>query len=156
MFIVSEPISKEDFEAYYALRYSILRKPWAQPSGSEKDNEEDISTHAFIKHHNEVLAVCRMQLVSANMESPVTAQLRYMAVAENQQGKGLGKLIIAYMEKKAKDKGVHEIILQARENALAFYTSCGYKQIEKTHLLWGQIQHYLMKKQLRPYKTSLK
>jgi N-acetylglutamate synthase-like GNAT family acetyltransferase len=143
MFIVSEPRTAEDFEAYYALRYETLRKPWNQPTGSEKDSEEETSTHAFIKHEGQVLAVCRLQ-----MNTTTTAQLRFMAVAENQQGKGLGKLMMHYMEEKAREKGATEVILQARENAVRFYQSCGYSIVEKSHLLWGEIQHYLMRKEI--------
>ena len=36
----------------------------------------------------------------------------------------------------------------ARENALNFYRSCGYTLLTKTHLLYGIIQHYQMRKDL--------
>jgi N-acetylglutamate synthase-like GNAT family acetyltransferase len=71
-----------------------------------------------------------------------------MAVAENQQGKGLGKLVMQYMEEKARENGASEVILQARKNAVDFYRSCGYEVVEKSHLLWGKIQHYLMRKSI--------
>ena len=35
---VLEPKTKEDFKKYYDLRWRILRKPWNQPRGSEKEN----------------------------------------------------------------------------------------------------------------------
>lgn len=143
MFIASHPVSKEDFENYYALRYEILRKPWNQPIGSEKDEQEDSSIHAFIKQNNETLAVCRLQ-----MNSSETAQLRYMAVKSNLQGKGLGKIIISFLENEAKELGAKEIVLHARENALDFYKSCGYSIVEKSYLMWGEIQHHLMKKMI--------
>jgi N-acetylglutamate synthase-like GNAT family acetyltransferase len=140
---VSEPITKQDFEDYYFLRYRILRKPWNQPSGSEKDENEDDSYHAFIKFESNVLAVCRLQ-----MNSDTVAQIRYMAVDDNAQGKGLGKLIISYQENKAKQLGAKTIILQARENAVNFYKSCGYTIKEKSFLMWNEIQHYLMEKEI--------
>ncbi len=143
MFVASHPISKEDFDKYYALRYEVLRKPWNQPIGSEKDEQEDSSVHAFVKHNNEVIAVCRLQL-----NSPQTGQIRYMGVKTDQQGKGLGKIIISFLEEEAKTLGAKEIILHARENALEFYKSCGYSITEKSYLMWGEIQHYLMEKTL--------
>jgi len=36
--IILRPLSKEDFELMYNLRWKILRKPWHQPKGSEKDD----------------------------------------------------------------------------------------------------------------------
>ncbi len=143
MFIASHPISKEDFDNYYALRYEVLRKPWNQPLGSEKDEQEDTSVHAFIKENNTVLAVCRLQL-----NNPEQGQIRYMGVKPNKQGKGLGKIIISFLEEEARVLGAKEIILHARENALEFYKSCGYSITEKSYLMWGEIQHFLMVKNL--------
>lgn len=144
MYTVSQPQSSSDFEKYYRLRYEVLRKPWNQPEGSEKDAHEQESVHAMIKdEQGEVLAVCRLQMNDKN-----TAQLRFMAVKEGAQGKGLGKLIMGYMEKTACERGAQKVILQARENALDFYKSCGYRVVEQSHLLWGVIQHYLMEKEI--------
>jgi ribosomal protein S18 acetylase RimI-like enzyme len=38
--------------------------------------------------------------------------------------------------------------LHAREIAIGFYQKLGYQMIEKSHLLFGEIQHYLMEKTL--------
>jgi len=141
MYQASVPITPKDFKAYYQLRFDVLRKPWNQPQGSEIDKDEDSSHHAFIKHNNEVLAVCRMQL-----NSPEIAQLRYMAVDPKIQGKGLGKIIIQFLEDKSKELGATKVILHARENAVPFYKSCGYVLVEKSYLLFDEIQHYLMEK----------
>lgn len=141
MYQASVPITPEDFKAYYQLRFDVLRKPWNQALGSEIDKDEETSHHAFIKHNNEVLAVCRMQL-----NSPEIAQLRYMAVSPNMQGKGLGKIIIQFLEDKSKEIGAKKVILHARENAVPFYKSCGYSIVEKSYLLFDEIQHYLMEK----------
>lgn len=48
MFVVKQPKTKEDFEKYYDLRYRILRKPWNQPRGSEKDELEKESFHIMV------------------------------------------------------------------------------------------------------------
>jgi len=144
-FVVSRPSSASDLESYYALRYEVLRRPWGQASGTERDAEEETSIHAFIKENNKVLAVGRLQFVDEN-----TAQVRFMAVAPDQQGKGLGKMVLFYLEERALESGRNRVILHARENALKFYESCGYRIIEKSHLLWGEVQHWLMEKELYP------
>jgi GNAT superfamily N-acetyltransferase len=71
-----------------------------------------------------------------------------MAVADKFQGKGLGSQIISALEDVARGKGIQRIILSAREKALQFYKNNGYEIIEKTHLLFGKIQHWLMRKKL--------
>lgn len=96
-----------------------------------------------VNEGNEILGVCRLQF-----NSPAEAQLRFMGVKENTQGLGIGRKLMEYAEAKAKEKGAKTLVLQARENALEFYKKCNYTLMEKTFLLWGQIQHYLMSKAL--------
>jgi predicted GNAT family N-acyltransferase len=38
------------------------------------------------------------------------------------------------------------VILHAREMAVPFYERMGFQVTEKSHLLFGEIQHYLMQK----------
>ena len=126
------------------LRFKILREPWFQAKSTSTDGHEDTSHNAFIEDQNRTIVACgRLQL-----NDPNTGQIRYMAVANDQQGKGLGKIILRALEEKAKQLGAKRIELQARENALDFYKRNGYVLKEKTHLLFGVIQHFLMDKDL--------
>ncbi len=126
------------------MRYEVLRKPWNQPFGSERDNSEETSTHIMAcDSENNILGVCRLQL-----NSPTEAQLRFMGVKEDTQGLGIGKKLIAYAEEKAKQQGAKKLILQAREIAVEFYKKCGYTIVEKSFLMWDEIQHYLMEKKI--------
>ena len=142
---IIEPTTSEEFKKYYNLRYEILRKLWGQPKGSERDDGEDMSNHRMIidEKTGNALAVGRLQFNSED-----EAQIRYMAVADEFQGQGLGSQIISALEDVARGKGSRKIILQSRENALQFYKNNGYKIVKKTHLLFGEIQHWLMKKEL--------
>jgi predicted acetyltransferase len=51
-----------------------------------------------------------------------------------------------HMEDNSRNKGYKKTILHAREIALPFYEKLGYRITEKSHLLFGEIQHYLMNK----------
>ena len=51
-----------------------------------------------------------------------------------------------HMEELAIRKGCTETVLHAREIALPFYQKLGYHVTEKSHLLFNEIQHYLMHK----------
>lgn len=144
MIEVRAPKTQEEWDKYYQLRWEILRKPWSQPVGSEKDNSEDTSIHFMaIDETNEILGVCCLQ-----KNTKTEGQLRFMAVSESAQGKGIGKLLINAVENKSKELGLKTIILQARENAVPFYKACHYEIQEKTFLLFNTIQHYLMTKKL--------
>lgn len=141
---ISHPNSIEDFNAYYQLRWEVLRKPWSQPIDSEKDEFEHSSFHFMAKHNNKIIGVCRIQ-----KNSELIAQVRFMAVDANYHGKGIGKKLIEAAEEFAKHQLKSKfIILQARENAVPFYKACGYKIEEKTFLLYDSIQHFLMRKKV--------
>jgi GNAT superfamily N-acetyltransferase len=71
-----------------------------------------------------------------------------MGVREDTQGLGVGKKLIAYAEQKAKQKGAKKMILHAREIAIDFYKKCDYSIVEKSYLMWNEIQHFLMEKKL--------
>ena len=140
-----EPKSPEEFRKYYNLRYEVLRKPWGQPIGSERDEGEETSIHRMIidEKKGEVLAVGRLQFNSKD-----EAQIRYLAVANSYQGQGLGRNIMSSLEQVARRNGNKWMILSARENALQFYNNNGYEIVKKTHLLFDEIQHWLMRKEL--------
>ena len=123
---IIEPKTPDEFKKYYNLRYEILRKPWGQPPGSERDEGEELSIHRMIidEKAGDALAVGRLQFNSED-----EAQIRYMAVSDDFQGQGLGSLIIFNLEDTAKEKGILRIMLQARGNALRFYTNNGYEII---------------------------
>jgi N-acetylglutamate synthase-like GNAT family acetyltransferase len=141
---VIEPKTSEELAMYYQLRWEVLRKPWGKPRGSELDEQEEQSIHAMlVDDNNEGIAVGRLQ-----MNSPVEAQLRFMGVRADMQGKRLGDHIISYLEGRARAQGAKKLILQARQNAVSFYERNGYRIKEKSFLLWDEIQHYLMEKEL--------
>jgi predicted GNAT family N-acyltransferase len=138
------PTTAQHWQAYYALRFTVLREPWSQPPGSEILPDESSAVHIMAVDENEkVVGVARMHESTAHQ-----GQVRCVAVATGQQGQGIGKLIMRYLEKVAMEKGWHEIVLEARENAVPFYTGLGYQIAEKSYLLFGEIQHYRMKKAL--------
>ena len=146
-FTVHEPKTDCEFREYYLLRWKILRKPFNKKQGNEKDNLEKDSIHIYIKNNsNSIVAVGRLHLV-ANSSSKI-AQIRFMAVDTPYQKLGLGKILLKELESRAKKISVCLIILHARDKAVTFYEKNGYKIIEKSHLLFNQVQHWLMHKKI--------
>ena len=137
------PRSDAEWAAYYALRWRVLRAPWQQ-TGPEREETDAISTHRMLcSKRGEVLAVGRIHQVDEQ-----TAQVRFMAVESGHERKGYGSLLLGALEQAAADMQLKTVILQARENAVPFYQHQGYRVIEKTFLLFEEIQHYLMQKRL--------
>lgn len=134
----------ETIQRIIQLRYLILRQDWQQSIESATDELEATSYNAYIENENADLIACgRLQINTNNI-----GQIRFMAVAKSEQGKGYGEKILQFLEEKAKLLSLEVIELQARENALIFYEKQGYQMVEKTFSLWGQIQHFLMSKKL--------
>jgi N-acetylglutamate synthase-like GNAT family acetyltransferase len=144
MFTTKIAGSPDEVNRIIDLRVEVLRKPWDQPAATATDEAESKSINAFIENDDkEVIACGRLQ---ENQNK--VGQIRFMAVSDKYQGKGLGKKIVVCLEEQAKKMGLKKIELQARENAVDFYKANGYKIKEKSFLLWGIIQHYLMEKEL--------
>ena len=141
--IIKEPETKEEFEQYYDLRWKILRKPWKQPRGSEKDEQENDSIHIMVIQNDNIIGCGR-----GHFNSPTEAQIRYMAVEDEFQGEGVGSKILKTLERKLKEKGARVIILNSRENAVKFYQKHNYKIIEKGNILFGVIEHFKMRKEV--------
>ena len=133
--------SKKCLEAIIELRYSVLRQPWNKSKDSATDDLELLSKNAFIEIDSKIIACGRLQNNGDGI-----GQIRYMAISEVYQRKGLGKLILERLEDEARNLNLKKIELQSRENACEFYKACGYTVEEKTFLLWDLIQHYKMTK----------
>ena len=142
---IIEPNTSAEFKIYYNLRYEVLRKPWFQSKGSERDEEEETSLHRMIidKSNGKAVAVGRLQFNTIE-----EAQIRFMAVSNHYRGMGYGSKIVKALDNIARKQGSRKIILQSRENAVKFYEKNGYKIIKKSYLLFDEIQHWLMEKEL--------
>jgi ribosomal protein S18 acetylase RimI-like enzyme len=143
MLTIRIPNTSTEWEQYYDLRFTVLREPWGQLKGSEILKDEDQADHAIVvdSETDKIVGVARMQ-----MNSSIQGQVRCVAVSPEMQGKGVGKLLMTYLENIAQQKGFTEIVLDARENAVKFYQSIGYEIQEESYLLFGEIQHWKMRK----------
>ncbi len=141
---IIEPQSHSEWENYYDLRFRILRRAWAQPRGSERDDSDgDSINRMIVDEQGHACAVGRLHFNSAE-----EAQVRYMAVETDKQGSGIGRLMMQELEEQAKIGGAIRVLLEAREGAVEFYKRLGYTVVQPSYLLFGEIQHYTMVKEL--------
>ena len=140
--ILQSPRSPSEWDTYFDLRWRILRQPWGQPRGSERDSEDDSAFHLLlVDAAGNPLACGRLHLTALG-----EAQLRYMAVDERARGCGYGGRILEALEAEARGRGVRKIVLNARDNAVAFYRKRGYDVIGDAETLFGVIRHLRMAK----------
>lgn len=143
-FDIRSPQNNEEYERYYALRWKLLREPWAQPRGSEKDHLENQSHHLMALDENGIpVAVARI-----HFNSPGEAQVRYMAVEAACQGQRIGTRLLVKLEAHVQSLGATTIVLHARNPSVGFYEKAGYRVIGPSHTLFGSIPHTEMRKDL--------
>jgi GNAT superfamily N-acetyltransferase len=143
--VIRPPANQLEFDAYYSLRWKILRNPWNQPAGSEKDEFESEALHLGAwTEFGELIAVGRLHRLSEDR-----AQIRYMAVDPSQRSRGVGTAILRELESLAIKSGIREIKLDAREDAVMFYQANGYELVRPSHRLFGLVQHFEMQKRFR-------
>jgi GNAT superfamily N-acetyltransferase len=141
---VCRPTTEDEFSCYYELRWQVLREPWGQPRGSERDDLEEQSVHAVVwAPTGEPLAVGRL-----HFNSPEEAQIRYMAVVETARGRGLGGQVLDFLEAIARQRGARTIVLNARNDAAVFYERHQYEPAGSGPTLFGTVVHTRMTKRL--------
>ncbi|MBN8835668.1 MAG: GNAT family N-acetyltransferase [Sphingobacteriia bacterium] len=134
--------NSEDYKKMVDLRYQILRKPLGLTFTAEDLEKEknDILIGCF---DDDKLEGCCILTETA----PGTVRLRQMAVSAGLQGKGIGRVIMAFAENVARDAGYKKLTMHARDTALGFYEKLGYS-IVGNRFEEVTIPHYVMEKDL--------
>ena len=123
------------------FRWEVLRKPLGMTKESLSDSIEDKSFHLMgIDAKKNVIASGRVHFNSEN-----EAQIRYMAVDDRFKRRGIGSEIVDKLERYATSKGAEIMVLNAREEAISFYSSLGYEEVCPYHSDTG-IPHKTMRK----------
>ncbi len=142
-YIIKSPETELEWEKYFNFRWEMLRKPLGMSKDTIRDELEDRSFHLIaVNDKEEIIGSGRLHFNNGN-----EGQIRYMAVTNSVQRKGLGSEIVLELETIAKNKGIQEMVLNARENAINFYLSLGYKKKEPYKSDTG-IPHITMRKKL--------
>ncbi|KAJ3316627.1 hypothetical protein HDV06_003145 [Boothiomyces sp. JEL0866] len=132
----------KDYDKAIELRSKMLREPLGlQFTKEELDRESDqLHICAFII---DKLVGCIVMVPSGNY-----LKMRQVAVDNEYQGLGIGKLMVNFCEKYAQENNFGSIRLHARENAVRFYTKLDYI-VEGDQFLEVGIPHYAMSKSFK-------
>ena len=139
----SVPKNEDEFNEYDLFRWRLLRKPIGKTIESLKDEYEDKSFHLIGVIDNQIVACGRLHFIDDSK-----AQIRYMAVDEKYQRKGLGSSILSLLESHAKKNNADKIILNARDHAIKFYATAKYKILKRYYGSDTGIPHTTMIKDI--------
>ena len=132
--------SSPKYQPVFELRDEILRKPLGL-SLKDEDMSRDHKNIIFIAEHEGKIIGC----VLLQPIDPTTAQLRAMAVYNEWQGKGIGKMLVQALEDYAWENNYKKIILHARKVIHPFYLSMNYNIVGDEFTEVG-IPHFHMEK----------
>ena len=129
---IREPRDERELEAYFRLRYEELRKPFGFPPGSERRDElEAASTHLIAVSNGSILGAAAMIAGMGRDEATgkrhVYVRWRNIAIAPQAQRAGVGAALYAEVERRARALGAARIVVNARDEKLAFYERLGFR-----------------------------
>jgi predicted GNAT family N-acyltransferase len=113
--------SPEQIESIY-LRYKVLREPLGLNFDENDLAKEYQDFHIAAYANGELVGI----LLLKPIENSEIAKMRQVAVANDWQGKGVGKAMVTFSEAFLKNKSFKKIELHARETAVPFYLSLNY------------------------------
>ncbi|RQV98587.1 N-acetyltransferase [bacterium] len=145
MIVITSPKTREDYRLYYGLRYQVLREPWGQAKGTEKDDLEPISQHfmAVDDETNQVVGVIKL----FEKEDGI-GQFSHLAVAREYRKHGIGQLLVEKVEEEARANGYQIIGAMSRLTSTAFFEKHGYRITGLPTNYFGTIQVVWMEKSL--------
>jgi N-acetylglutamate synthase-like GNAT family acetyltransferase len=145
MIIVKSPKTREEYKGYYALRYHVLREPWGQAKGTEKDDYEPISDHFMAVDDKTGEVVGTVKLVE---KEPGVGQFSQMAVAPARQHQGIGKILMDTVETAARKHGYKTLGIYTHLLSTGFYEKYGYITRGIPTHIFGTTQFVWMEKDL--------
>lgn len=127
-------------EETYPLRRAVLRKEFPNETHQFNGDFDQDTFHLGYFHGNNLIGILTI------MKKANVAQLRGMAVSEDFQGKGIGRMLIEKAEKIVTKDNISKIWMNAREKAVPFYEKLGYKIEGEIFIIKPIGFHYLMAK----------
>ena len=121
----------------------LLKNSSLSFTGYLKDKYEESAFHLIGVINKKIIACGRLHFNNRD-----EAQIRYMAVSENLQGTGIGKQILRLLEENARENNAKKIVLNARDHAIGFYETSGYKTTKIYNGSDTGIPHTSMRKNL--------
>ncbi len=123
MFTQIIAFASPEYDELLALRYEILRQPLGLEYHTDEISREYKNIHFACYDHN--FSLLGGLLFQDNGDN--CCQMRQVAVKTEAQNKGVGKLLVQTFEQYALAQGFKAVFLEARQNAIPFYTQLNYQ-----------------------------
>ena len=123
--IIDIDFGSSRYEQLVELRYKILLEPLGLKFlDSHRDKEVNYLHIGCIENLDDKL-IGGMMLIPLDNE---TIRMMQVTVDTKYQGEGVGRDLVAYAEKRAKEAGYKKIVMHAMLTVIGFYEKLGYSQ----------------------------
>ncbi|MGL4512835.1 MAG: GNAT family N-acetyltransferase [Lacipirellulaceae bacterium] len=132
MIVLEYPYGSAPYRAALALRDRFLRRPLGMVLSEADTAGEESQLHYGLFATDPSVAGERAELFGSAIALPLPAEgpgvvrLRQVVIDEARRGQGLGRLLMAGIERDLAAKGYRRVTLWARPEAAPFYAKCGY------------------------------
>lgn len=133
--------SWEDIPDTVAIRKTVFVNECKWTPDTELDYDDFKSPHLILYLDKKAVGTARLIYKEGK------CYYSRIAVLKEFRGKGLGKILIDELEKRAKSEGAKEVYLEAQVSALGFYEKLGFKSYGDVYVE-DAIDHKMMKKDL--------
>jgi predicted N-acetyltransferase YhbS len=145
MITIKHPTTKEDFKAYYALRYHVERESSGQAKGTEKDDFEPLGIHFMAVDNQNETVVGVVRLLE---KEPGEGQLSHLAVHEDWERQGIGRKLVEAVEAEARRLGYQRLGGMSHQSTTEYFKKLGF-QVKGMHTNpFGNVQLTWMEKDL--------
>ena len=132
----------------FNLRHKVLRQGKPLESARFEVDEKPATRHFAVRDEQDKVVVC-ITAAQSSWENEPAWQLRGMATDPEYQGKGLGRLLLEFLEKElSADSFANMMWCNARKTAFVFYEKCGWEYASDEFEVPGIGPHKKMKKSL--------
>jgi predicted GNAT family N-acyltransferase len=134
--------SDADLRKAFDVRRQVFVREQGISEGLVFDNHDRDALHVVVEDGERIIATARVRFLGNNQ-----AKLERMAVIKVFRHKGIGRGIIAFLNKELKGKQIQQLVIHAQEGAVEFYKSCGFQ--ESGSPFWeANIKHIKMHKRI--------
>ena len=110
-----------ELEAVIDIRFRVFVAEQHVPPEEELDEEDAGATHVIALHHGSTVGTGRLLA-----RDPAIAVIGRMAVDQSWRRRGVGGLILDFLEEEARAQGLRRSVLHAQEYVKSFYAAHGY------------------------------
>jgi GNAT superfamily N-acetyltransferase len=123
--VLAPPVTEQDWQAFHDIREDVLFLRRGQPPGVyDRNHPVDRypgKTPLLLSYDDAPIGTLRLDDFGDG-----TGGVRLVAIAADVQGRGHGRAMLELLEERAREEGMHTLVLNAESDSVGFYEKLGW------------------------------